>query len=213
LHGFLNFHEYKVNTSICFYLRINISSLNKATILIDIKLIEECRGGNLNNFRKLVEATSPGAFTVAFRMLGDEDEAKDVVQETMITIWQKLSKIKSAEVYKTWTYRIVVNKCYDKLRKRKKSHEFNADDKTWKLISDTLSESFSSALENDEIARIINSLTDRLSPKQKAVFILSEIEQLPVDEIAAITGIGKSGIKANLYYARKNISIMLEKYL
>lgn len=60
---------------------------------------------------------------------------------------------------------------------------------------------------------IINILTDRLSPKQKAVFILSEIEQLPVDEIAAITGIGKSGIKANLYYARKKISIMLKKYL
>lgn len=89
--------------------------------MIDIKLIEECRGGNLNNFRKLVESTSPGAFTVAFRMLGDEDEAKDVVQETMITIWKKLSKIKSAEVYKTWTYRIVVNKCYDNLEKERKA--------------------------------------------------------------------------------------------
>ena len=181
--------------------------------MIDIKLIEECRGGNLNNFRKLVESTSPGAFTVAFRMLGDEDEAKDVVQETMITIWQKLSKIKSAEVYKTWTYRIVVNKCYDILRKRKKSHVFTTDDKTWELISDTLSEGFSSTFENEEIARIINILTDQLSPKQKAVFILSEIEQLPADEIAAITGIEKSGIKANLYYARKKISQMLKKYL
>jgi len=71
------------------------------SILIDIKLIEECRGGNLNNFRKLVELTSPFAFSVAFRMLGDEDQAKDIVQETMVTIWQKLKKIKSAEVYKT----------------------------------------------------------------------------------------------------------------
>ena len=88
--------------------------------MIDIKLIEECRGGNFNNFRKLVELTSPFAFSVAFRMLGDEDQAKDVVQETMVTIWQKLKKIKSSEVYKTWIYRIVVNKCYDRYEKKEK---------------------------------------------------------------------------------------------
>jgi RNA polymerase sigma-70 factor (ECF subfamily) len=92
--------------------------------LIDLKLIEECRGGNFSNFRKLVELTSPVAFSVAFRMLGDEDKAKDIVQDTMVTIWQKLKKIKSPEVYKTWMYRIVVNKCYDELRKRKRTPEF-----------------------------------------------------------------------------------------
>ena len=54
--------------------------------MVDLKLIEECRGGNLSNFRKLVELTSPYAFSLAFRMLGDEDLAKDVVQETMVTI-------------------------------------------------------------------------------------------------------------------------------
>lgn len=52
--------------------------------MIDLKLIEECRSGNLGNFRKLVELTSPFAFSVAFRMLGDEEQAKDVVQETMV---------------------------------------------------------------------------------------------------------------------------------
>ena len=54
-------------------------------------------------------------------MLGDEDQAKDIVQETMVTIWQKLKKIKTAEVYKTWIYRIVVNKCYDEMRKKKRA--------------------------------------------------------------------------------------------
>ena len=53
-------------------------------------------------------------------MLGNEEQAKDVVQETMITIWQKLKKIKTSEVYKTWIYRVVVNKCYDQMRKEEK---------------------------------------------------------------------------------------------
>ncbi len=181
--------------------------------MIDISLIEECKGGNFNNFSKLVGLASPFAFSVAFRMLGDEDQAKDVVQDTMVTIWHKLNKIKSAEVFKTWMYRIVVNKCYDQLRKKKRNPEFVADDKTWMLISDTIFEDPSSELENNETAQIINLLTNRLSPKQKAVFILSDLEDMSGDQISEITGMNKSGIKANLYYARKNISEMVEKYL
>jgi RNA polymerase sigma-70 factor (ECF subfamily) len=181
--------------------------------LIDIQLIEECRGGNFNNFRKLVELSSPFAYSVAFRMLGDEDQAKDVVQETMVTIWQKLKKIKTAEVYKTWMYRIVVNKCYDEMRKRKRNPEFVTDEQTWELISNRISEGSSAALENNETSKIIRMLTEKLSIKQKAVFVLSELEGMSNDEISGITGISKSGVKANLYYARKTISQRIEKYL
>ncbi len=181
--------------------------------MIDIKIIEECRGGNLANFRRLVELTSPFAFSVAFRMLGDEDLAKDVVQETMVTIWQKLKKIRTSEVFKTWIYRIVMNKCYDQLRKRKRNPEFAADEKTWQYISDSFADETSSELENSENASILNLMTINLSPKQKAVFILSDLEEMSTDEISEITGMNKSVIKANLYYARKRISEMAEKYL
>jgi RNA polymerase sigma-70 factor (ECF subfamily) len=181
--------------------------------LIDLKLIEECRGGNFNNFRKLVELTSPFAYSVAFRMLGNEDHAKDVVQETMVTIWQKLRKINTAEVYKTWIYRIVVNKCYDEMRKRKRKPEFVTDPKTWEILSNRISEGPSATLENGETAKIICILTEKLSDKQKAVFVLSDLEGMTSDEVSEITGIGKSAIKANLYHARKSIAGKIEKYL
>ena len=181
--------------------------------MIDIKLIEECRSGNFNNFRKLVEVTSPFAFSVAFRMLGDGDQAKDVVQEAMVTVWQQIRKIRSASVYKSWVYRIVINKCYDNLRKRKRNMEYSANEHTWALLSDTVSHWPSSELENKENAMIISVLTNKLSPKQKAVFVLSELEEMTSDEISGITGMSKLAIKANLYYARKSISEMLEKYL
>lgn len=181
--------------------------------MIDIKIIEECRGGNFNNFRKLVELSSPYAFSLAFRMLGDEDLARDVVQDTMVTIWQKLKNIKSAEVYRTWIYKVVINKCYDHLRKRKRNREHVADEKTWLILSERISQAPSSQLENDETARIIGILTDKLSPRQKTIFILSEIEEMTSDEIAEITGIKKAVIKSNLYHARKSISGMIEKYL
>ena len=181
--------------------------------MIDIKIIEECRNGNFNNFRKLVDLTSPFAYSVAFRMLGNEEKAKDVVQETMVTIWQKLKKIKSAQVYKTWIYRIVVNKCYDEMRKMKRNPEYVADEQTWRLISERLSVGPSASMENSETANIIGILTDRLSKKQKAVFVLSDLEGMSNDEISDITGISKSAVKANLYHARKQISEKIEKYL
>jgi RNA polymerase sigma-70 factor (ECF subfamily) len=181
--------------------------------LIDIRLIEECRSGNLNNFRKVVEASTPFAFSVAFRMLGDEDLAKDVVQETMVTVWQKISKIKSPEVYKTWLYRIVLNKCYDELRKQKKNPEISQDDSSWTKLSEKISENTSEGIGNTEMAVIISGLTEKLSPKQKAVFILSDLEEMTNDEVAVITGMNKLTVKANLYYARRSIRNMLQKYL
>lgn len=181
--------------------------------MIEKELIEECKNGDLHNFRKVVEKTSPMVFSVAFRMLGDEDIARDIVQDTMITIWQKLAKIKTADNFKTWVYRITVNKCYDQLRKRKRLPERRYDDQTWAIISNHTSEDGITELENRENARIINFLTDKLSRKQKAVFILSELEGIQTDEIAKITGMNRSAVKANLYYARKNIETLLRKYL
>jgi RNA polymerase sigma-70 factor, ECF subfamily len=181
--------------------------------LIDLQLIEQCRGGDFNNFRKLVELTSPLVYSVAFRMLGNEDQAKDVVQDTMVTVWQKLKKIKTAEVYKTWVYRIAVNKCYDEMRKRKRNPEYIPDDQEWKRISDKISEGPSVALEFNDTIRIISMLTNSLGKKQKAVFILTDLEGMSGDEVSEIIGISKSSVKANLFHARKSISGKIEKYL
>jgi RNA polymerase sigma-70 factor, ECF subfamily len=181
--------------------------------LIDLKLIEECREGNFNNFRRLTEQTSPYAFSLAFRMLGDEDLAKDIVQETMVTIWQKLNNIRSAEAYMTWIRKVVINKCYDCLRQKKLNREYRADDKTWSQLSERIMQEPSIQLENEQIAQIISLLTDKLSPKQKTIFVLSEVEQMTSEEISRVTGMAKSIIKSNLYYARKSISVMIGKYL
>lgn len=181
--------------------------------MIEKELIEECRNGDLHNFRKVVEKTTPMIFSVAFRILGDEDAARDIVQDTMVTIWQKLSRIKTVESYKTWAYRIALNKCYDHLRKQKRQKENRYDDQTWAIISNHISEEGITELENKENAQIINLLTNKLSQKQKAVFILSELEEMPAGEIAKITGMNRSAVKANLYYARKNIESLLQKYL
>jgi RNA polymerase sigma-70 factor, ECF subfamily len=181
--------------------------------LIEKELIEECRKGDLHNFRKVVEKTSPMVFSIAFRMLADEELARDIVQDTMITMWQKMDKIKTTDSFKTWVCRVTVNKCYDQMRKKKRIPEQRYNDQTWALISNHISEGGITELENKENARIIDFLIDKLSNKQKAVFVLSELEEMPADEIVRVTGMKRSSVKANLYYARKNIETLLKKYL
>ena len=177
------------------------------------QLIEECRAGNLSHFGELVRLTTPVAYAVAFRMTGDDDEAKDIVQDTMVTIWQKIKKIRSSEAFRTWMYRIVVNKCYDCLRLRKKNPEYKANEPEWNRLSQIIPGNYSAPLENEETAEILNIMTNSLSATQKVVFILSEIEEKTHDEISEITGFSKTSIKANLYHARKSILEMAEKYL
>lgn len=181
--------------------------------MIDQSIIEECRNGNLARFRELVRVTSPFVYSVAFRMLGEEENSRDVVQDTMITIWQKIREIKTAGAYRNWVYRIVMNRCYDMLRKQKNNPEIREDEKTWTLMANTITVGNDNRLDNEEISAIIGLLTSRLSPKQKSVFVLSDIEELSGDEISEITGMSKASVKANLYYARQNISGLLQKYL
>ena len=123
-----------------FHLLLRLINRMPHQILIEKDIIENCRKGSLHDFRKLLELISPFAFSVAFRILADEEQARDIVQETMITLWRTIKKIKSPGSFMTWLYRIVVNKCYDQLRKRKRNPEFNADEKTWAIISNRIYE-------------------------------------------------------------------------
>jgi RNA polymerase sigma-70 factor (ECF subfamily) len=181
--------------------------------LIDREIIEECRNGNLHSFKQLVEITTRPAFNVSFRIMGDEEEARDIVQESMIAIWKNIRNIKSPGSFKTWFYRIVVNKCYDRLRKRKANPEFIADERMWASISNKISEDPFTEMDNRETSQLIRLLTEKLSPKQKAVFVLSDLEEMSNEEISEITGISRTNVKANLHYARKRISEMIEKHI
>jgi RNA polymerase sigma-70 factor, ECF subfamily len=196
-----------------FHIDLRLIYRMQQNLAIKPEIIEKCREGSLHDFRKLVEQSLPFAFAAAFRILGNYDDSEDIAQETMITLWKTIKKIRSADSFTPWLYRIVVNKCYDKLRKMKKDPEFTTNETTWSLLSNRIFETPGTKLENDEISKIITLLTNKLSPKQQTVFVLSEFEEMTSDEISFITGMSKMNIKANLHFARKRIGEMIEKYL
>ncbi|MFN8240623.1 MAG: RNA polymerase sigma factor [Bacteroidales bacterium] len=181
--------------------------------MVEKEIIEQCRKGDLQNFRLLVERLTPMAFSLAFRILGDEAEATDIVQESMITLWEKIKSLRSDDSLKPWVSRIVVNKCRDELRRKKRAPFINTDDKAWELLSGRKAVADKDALENEELGKIIVTLTGELSPKQKTVFVLAELEEMSHDEIQETTGMSKTAIKANLWSAKEKMKELLKKYI
>jgi RNA polymerase sigma-70 factor, ECF subfamily len=178
------------------------------------ELIQACKNGRRDSFAILMNACRSYAFSVAFRLLCDEEDTKDAVQESFIRLWKALDRYDGRAKFTTWFYAIVSNVCLDALRARKRTVGFVS-------LNDELDEAHALveevridvALSNGELARIISSLTDTLPETQRLVFVLRDLEDLTVDEVCEITGLSCGSVKTNLHYARRTIrKILNNKY-
>jgi len=172
--------------------------------------VEQSLQNDEKAFRKIVESYQSMVYSLVFRLLCNEDEAKDMVQETFIKVWIHLNKYNREMKFSTWIYAVATNLCLDKLKSK------NNKNKT-QSFSNTLTELISGdradeKLLNTELAETIEALTNHLTPKQRIVFTLRYIEELEVEEIVQITGMSSGKIKSNLFLARQNIREKLENY-
>ena len=171
-----------------------------------IQLIEDAQKGDVMAFDKIVKYHQSYAYAIALRFLYDEDDAEDIVQESFIRIWNHLKDFDPEMKFTTWMYKIVVNLCYDKAKSNKRRTSVFA---RWNenLSKDNCIENIDLErdLTNKETAAVIKSLADGLSEKQRMIFLLRDLQDLTIQEVADITGMSESGIKANLFYARQNI--------
>jgi len=169
-------------------------------------LIEKSLRGDGSAYRKLVEAFQSMIYRVSFRMLADEEEAKDVVQETFIKAWENLLKFNTSMKFSTWLYKIATNNCLDRLKSsRYREKQQSIDINSINVINEAKENTIESNMINRELVILIKFLTKNLSPKQKVVFTLHEIEGYNNEEVKEITGFSNAKIKSNLYLARKTI--------
>ena len=173
-----------------------------------INIVNQCRKGDSSSFRLIVEEYQYMIYQLAFRMLCNEDEAKDIVQETFIRAWQKLSKYRPEIRMSTWLYTIATNRCIDRLRHKRNENAIADMHEQLKYFASN--ENIEQHLINTEQTQLVLALTCQLTPKQKAVFTLHYLEELDTVEIQKITGLSAEKIKSNLYMARKSIRQKLE---
>ena len=173
-------------------------------------IIARAKEGDERAFSDLVRYYQKYAFNLAFRLVCNEEAAKDVVQDSFIKIWKNIRSYKTEMKFTTWMYKIVTNTAID--YKRGMTNEtLNIDEVGYNLA--LRSENPESKITNDELANFIRLATNKLSEKQRAVFILKDIQGCSSHEVGKLLNQSATSIKSNLYHARKAVKNYLNKVL
>ncbi len=166
-------------------------------------ILSKAREGNDSAFEKIVEMKKEKVFWIAYRIVGDTEEAKEVTQKTMIKLWKIIKKYNSEYKFDTWLFRIVTNLAIDQHRHLKRFKAFSLED------TETGFSALAGKNENDDSAmdmeKIFQHVTAVLTEKQKAIFILSVIEGLSSEQIAEILELSSSTVRNHLAQAREKL--------
>lgn len=173
--------------------------------------IDAARNGDAGAFALIVEQYRQSVFRICVRILGGSDEAEDAVQETFVRAWQSLQGYDPRYSIATWLRTIACRLCYDVLRRRTRRRQYEQD--ACRQGSGDGSGDPESLRMSRELESMFRKAALGLSPMQRTVFVLAEIEQLPSDEVHRITGWSAVQIKSNLYIARKKVRKAIEKEL
>lgn len=163
-------------------------------------LISKAQSGDNDAFAHLVQKHSADAFRAAFMVLRDRDEVEDVVQEAFIICYRKLKSFRMDSSFKTWLYRIVVNLCYDRLRKINREN----------VSIGKLSLNLRTGCGDGDMAEIENridlkEIISSLSPEYRLVLTLYYGMDFGVQKVAQTLGIPVGTVKSRLNSARNLI--------
>lgn len=170
----------------------------------------QAQSGDRAAFGRLMDAHLPMAYRLALRWLGTSDDAKDACQEAFVRAWEHLDRFDVRRPFAAWFTTILTRVCLDRLRRRQRSpfRWFRSDHLTEPEPADSNADPLRDAGWS-ELFTIVVGLMRRLPPTQRVVFALRDLEDLDVAEVATITGLSDSSVKANLSYARRTIRTIL----
>jgi len=138
-------------------------------------------------------------------LLGNAHDAEDVVQETFLKIHPGIRHFKGQSAFSTWTYRILVNCCYDLRRKRMRRQETAEDD----LVSEGQSFDAPAPMHDHPLRMVLEKCVAQLTPYLRSVFLLYEVEGFKHAEIGQMLGISEMASKNALYQAKRRLREMI----
>lgn len=178
----------------------------------DIELVQLLQNGDMGAFDQLFGRHKELVYNVARRMMGNEDDALDLLQEVFLRLYQKIDKFRPKPAsFSTWLYRFTMNICIDELRKRKKNgntmmlNEEISETQFGNRV-DTPEENAISMDAERQIYKAMNSLRD----KERAIIVLRYMEGLSYQEISEIFRCSVGRVKSRLHEARQKLKNILE---
>lgn len=174
----------------------------------DQHIIQRVRGGDTHAFRYLVEKYQEVSLALAYSVVKDTALAEDVLQEAFVKVYQKLDQFRFESQFSTWLYRIVINTCYNELKKRKV--KVTLSDETMEL---TASEKAEVLAEGQLQNQYINQALNAMKTDESLVLRLFYLSELSLKEVSQATGFSLSKVKVSLHRGRGNLEFQLRQLL
>jgi RNA polymerase sigma-70 factor (ECF subfamily) len=170
--------------------------------LTESEWLARCRAGDAAAWRRLYDDHFPLVFRLSIRLCASEREAADVAQEVFLRVWRGLGSFRGDAQFRTWLYRITLNEVSRVAREGAVRRAFGAvlalvarEDAPAAHAPDRLVEQAEAFAELQEILA-------RMKPKQRSVFVLFEIEELPLEQIAQVLSCPLETVRSRLRHAR-----------
>jgi RNA polymerase sigma-70 factor, ECF subfamily len=167
----------------------------------DLELLEGLRRDQEPALDELVQRKTAPLLQAAYRILGDLEEARDVVQVAFLRMWEHRTRYDARWSPNTWIYRIVTNLSIDHLRSRRSRERHHEPYR--KQLRQVEGERGFADLQQREVEAIFSELAGELSEKQRLAFLLREVEGLSSHEVAAVLECRESTVRNHLFNARK----------
>ena len=175
----------------------------------DRELVQTIRGGDADAFEQLVRRKTSKVYALCYRIIGNAEDAKDISQLVFIKLWENLEKYDPQYAFDTWLYRMVTNVAIDFMR-NKQSRE-NAVNSNLRLVKTSSDAEQGTIVQRKEVESVFNSVSQVLSPKQKTIFVMNQMDDLSSSEIAKVLGCRESTVRNHLFNARKLMQQQLRK--
>jgi RNA polymerase sigma-70 factor, ECF subfamily len=172
----------------------------------DAALAAACQAGDLRAYERLYAMHGARMKNLARNVLGSSVDAEDAVQETFLKVQRSVASFRGQSSFVTWTYRILINTCYDARRSRLRKKEVAASDDTEE--APRLEPRAPAA--HPTLRMALERALAKLTRHQRDVFLLYEVEGFRHAEIAGMLEITETASKNTLFQAKKNLREMLE---
>lgn len=181
------------------------------------ELVERAKKGDVEAFEQLIEGCEKKVFNIAFRMIANYDDAKEIAQEVFLKAFKSISKFKGDSLFSTWIYKITTNVCLDEIRKRKNKkivsldEEIEMDGNEVKRQIKDEGPGPENEAENNEVKKAVIDSINALPDDYKTVIVLRDIQGFSYGEIARFINCPEGTVKSRINRARQSLKNILEK--
>ena len=186
----------------------------------DLALVGRVLEGDVQAFNRLVARWERGIYCFVYRVVGHEEDARDLVQETMIRVYQGLDRLKDPAKFPSWLFRIAHNVCLDKLRSGKNrsmiSKEALVESGMERILEERIDRFQGTphpdeALYRRELSEILGQALMTLSEEQRTALVMREYHGYTSREIADILGIPVGTVRSRIFHGLRNLERVLRR--